>query len=142
MSKTQNQSNSLDNIKFVRDIKPETAASYSGGAAFINASSSPDVTVYKDTNSQGDSLSLNASSYDGFRFIGGNNGQDYSSGTNGFNDEITTISITRGDWTFYEDANFTNPIDGLTNIGPGTYDLAGLASNDQISSIQRVNPPG
>ena len=75
MSKINNQLNSLDQIKFVRDLTPEAAANYGGGAAFINSSNSPDVTVYKDTNSQGESLALNATSYDGFRNIGSIDGQ-------------------------------------------------------------------
>ena len=32
MSKINNQSNRLDNINFLQDITPETAANYSGGS--------------------------------------------------------------------------------------------------------------
>ena len=145
MSKSNNQSNSLDNIEFVEDISQETAANCSGGAGYLN-SSDPDVILHKDPNGMGDTLNVNAAIGDGLSNIGTNDGNG-GGGNNGFNDQTSSITILRGTWQFYSDDNFNTSIsttEGLTNfdqqvtrpLGPGNYNLG--ANNDMITSAVRI----
>lgn len=137
MSKNNNQSNSLSNIKFVQDISHESAADYSGGAGYLG-SGDPDVILYKDGNFQGVSLNLNAAIGDGLSNIGTNDGNG-GGGDNGFNDQATSIRILRGEWEFYSSRDFgTVPEDGATvqRLGPGEYNLFSL--QDKITSAKRL----
>jgi hypothetical protein len=142
MSKSNNQSNFLDNIKFVQDITPETAANYSGGAGRLNgAANDPDVIVYRDTNFRGDSLNLNAAIGDGLSNIGTRNGNG-GGGDNGFNDQISSIKILRGTWAFYSASNFGNTRESgqtVQNLGPGPAEYKTLPRlQDSITSAKRI----
>ena len=123
MLKSNNQSQSLYNIKGVRDIDPETAANYSGGKGYLYGDN-PDVILYTKANGQGASLNVNAASFDGVPNIG----ED-------FNDRISSIKIIRGEWRFFEDSNYG---DGRTGtLDRGFYNL-GFTINDDITSAFRV----
>ena len=147
MHKSNNESHSLSNIEGVQDITQETAANYSGGAGYLN-SSDPDVILHKDPNGMGDSLNVNAAIADTLSNIGTNDGNG-GGGDNGFNDQTSSITILRGTWRFYTEANTTTnlptnwfetinaPLNQITiPLGPGRYNLG--ANNDAITSAERV----
>ena len=126
------QFHSLSNIKGVRDINPEVAASYTGGRGVINHPTwSPDVILYSERNGKGKSRRINAATDDGIPNIG-----------EGFNDLTSSIRIKRGAWRFYGDTNYGNPgrgnsvDDGDFTRGPGFYNLG--ANNNKITSLRRI----
>lgn len=123
MIESNNQSQSLSNIEGVRDIDPETSASYSGGRGF-RFGSDPDVILYTKANGQGASLNINAASFDGLPNIG----ED-------FNDKVSSIRIRRGEWRFFKDANY----EGLRTPTLGAGKLYNIGkNNDEITSAFRV----
>lgn len=145
MSKINNQSNSLDNINFVRDISSEIAANYGGGISLRGARRvrggglvggvDPDVTLYDNRNRTGRSFRVNAATNDGVLNFGS------------FNDEASSVVIKRGVWEFYSDSDYNRgPNAGGSGIfsedprsfarGPGTYVLG--VNNDALSSLKRI----
>ena len=89
MTNTNNQQfKSLDSIEFVRDITPETAANYSGGAVAVT-----DVTLTSQECGQGMSFNSNKGIEDLRDF--------------GFNNATQHIAVNNDKtWRFYEHANF------------------------------------
>jgi hypothetical protein len=97
MSQLKNQSESLKSIDFVRDISPETASNYSGGALAIT-----DVTLFSEDNAQGLQLGTNKKIEDLSDF--------------GFNDATAFVAVNNGQtWRFYEDADFQG---NFIDVGP------------------------
>ena len=129
------QSQSLSNVKGVRDLDPETAANYSGGRGVINHPRwIPDVILYSEKNGKGKSIRINAATDDGIPNVG-----------DGFNDLTSSVWIKRGAWKFYEDSEYNEgPDQRGDNFGteqsftrePGFYNLG--ANNNLISSLKRI----
>lgn len=127
-NKNNHQSNSLDSIKFVQNIDPQTAANYSGGAGRINdGNNDPDIILYEDANQQGQSIGINASIGDGIDNLANEIGE--------FNDKTSSIKILRGQWRFFDDAGSS---EGSPVFGPGSFDTLPAESNDILTSVQRV----
>ena len=129
------QFDSLSNIKGVRDINPEVAASYTGGRGVINHPTwSPDVILYSERNGKGKSRRINAATDDGIPNIG-----------EGFNDLTSSIRIKRGAWRFYSNSLYNDndaPLEAYSEPGqdftrgPGFYNLG--ANNNKITSLKRI----
>ena len=138
MSKINNQSNSLDKVKFVRDIDTETAANYSGGVSLAGASEKrggalvgggdPDLIVYLDANEGWLGLTINSATGKGI--------DDLGNAASVFNDRISSFTIRRGRWRFYENSTYRG-IAGRRSYGPGVYNVT-PRFNDSISSLRRV----
>ena len=131
MSKINNQSNSLDKVKFVRDIDTETAASYSGGEGFLYGRN-PDVILYKGKNGTGQSLGLNAATGDGLRNFGLNGSFETT-----FNDTVSSIRVRRGSWQFWRDSGYRGDTTGLLRPGK-LYNLG--YNNNELTSAARLQP--
>ena len=128
MSKINNQSKSLDNIKFVRDIDLENAAKYSGGAVrFNDGNNDPDVIFFSDSNFRGRRLNLNASTGDGPRLF-----------PRSFNDVTSSLIVRKGTWIFYKDANYGGGNQEALLLRPGSYRQVPSNRNDQFSSARRI----
>ena len=57
---------------------------------------------------------------------------------NSFNDQVSSMVIVEGSWTFWRDANFSEP--ASRTLGPGIYSFVeqfGIP-NDSISSLSSV----
>lgn len=131
------QSQSLSNVKGVRDLDPETAANYSGGRGVINHPRwIPDVILYSEKNGKGKSIRINAATDDGIPNVG-----------DGFNDLTSSVWIKRGAWKFYDDTNYNgenSPRQSSNSLakrqsftrGPGFYNLG--ANNNRLSSLKRI----
>jgi hypothetical protein len=134
MTENNDRSHSLYNIELVQDITPETAVSYSGGAARVNdGNGDPDVILFTQDNFDGAPLNLNASIGDGFANIGFQDGQG-GGGSTFFNDNVDSIEIKRGRWQFFGDAGFKG--ESTRIVGPGKYnDLPGTS---RITSAFRI----
>jgi Beta/Gamma crystallin len=131
MSKIDTQSNSLYNIKFVRDISSETAANYNGGAELVlgNTNTFADIVLHKDTNAKGQKLGVDSP---GGEIINIGVFPDGSETT--FNDTVSSITVNKGAWQFFTDSGASGDTGFLT---PGrTYNLG--ANNDAITSIRRI----
>ena len=133
MLKNNKQFHSLSNIKGIRDLNPEVAASYAGGIGVINHPTwSPDVILYSEKNGKGKSIRINAATDDGIPNVG-----------EGFNDLTSSIRIKRGAWKFYSETKFNVPTPGNSadgeqsfTRGPGYYNLG--TNNNKISSLKRI----
>ena len=137
MLKNNNQSHSLFNVKGVRDIDPEMAASYTGGRGVINHPTwKPDVILYSEKNGKGKSIRINAATDDGIPNVG-----------DGFNDLTSSVRIKRGAWKFYEDFGYNvgtgnqagekEASGGNSFIrGPGFYNLG--INNNNITGLRRI----
>lgn len=133
MFKINNQSNRLDNINFVQDISPETAANYSGGADFIFGSSTEfaDIVLHKDPNGTGQAMGINAP-------VGElvNIGL-FPGGETTFNDVVSSITTQFGtQWQFFENADGTGNT-GIASLDNGVTNL--LENDDKITAIMRIN---
>lgn len=131
MSKINNQSNRLDNINFVQDITPETAANYSGGISYVfgnDIGDRADVVLYKDPGQQGQQIGINAAPGESTN-IGLANGRDTT-----FNDEVSSIRVNRGSWQFFADTNLGGNTTGV--LAPGRYSLG--INDDEITDALRV----
>ncbi|MEO0014538.1 MAG: hypothetical protein RLZZ535_2927 [Cyanobacteriota bacterium] len=132
MTKINNQSNRLDNINFVQDISPESAANYSGGADFVLGSTEDfaNVVLHKDPNAQGQKLGINSSGGETINiglFPGGSETT--------FNDTVSSITVNEGGWQFFTDDGGRGDTTGALVAG-FTYNLG--ANDDAITSIRRV----
>ena len=114
------------------ELDNETAAACSGGVAYLYGSN-PDVILHKDSNGQGQSIGANASTGDGIRNVGFSDGKGGGFNTT-FNDTVTSITIKRGSWQFFDDSNYGGDTTG--RLGPGSYQLGHM--NDKITSFIRV----
>jgi hypothetical protein len=144
MPKINNQSNSLDSIKFVQDISPETAVNYIGGGIVSIGAAGPtfdsnaigaDIVFHKDPNGQGQKLGLSGDVLTANRAAGEfvNIGVLPNGGETTFNDTVSSITVNRGTWQF-----FTNADDGDTGfLAPGNYNLG--ANDDAITSIKLIS---
>jgi hypothetical protein len=143
MTKINNQSNGLDNINFVQDISPETATNYSGGAVSIGAAGptfdsnaiGADIVFHKDPNGQGQKLGLSGSvlttNNANREFV--NIGVLPNGGETTFNDTVSSITVNRGTWQFFTDAE-----GGDTGfLAPGNYNLG--ANDDAITSVKLIS---
>ena len=128
-----NQAQNLFALDTVQDLDDETAATCTGGAAYVNGPN-PDLFLYKDPNGTGGSLGVNAATNDGIPNVGAD-----------FNDKTSSITINRGVWEFYENAQYNNKdsYNPYVNrngqsvvLGPGNYNLG--ANNEKITSIKRL----
>ena len=134
MLKNNKQFDSLSNIKGVRDLNPETAASYTGGRGVINHPTwRPDVILYSEKNGKGKSIRVNAATDDGIPNVG-----------EGFNDLTSSVVIRRGAWKFYENSRY-NEVETESGTseegqsftrGPGFYNLG--ANNNKITGLKRI----
>jgi hypothetical protein len=142
MTKINNQSNRLDTINFVQDITPKAAANYSGGAVSIGAAAptfdsnaiGSDIVFHKDPNGQGQKLGLSGSVLNannaGGEFV--NIGVLPGGGESTFNDTVSSITVNRGTWQFFTDAE-----GGDTGfLAPGNYNLG--ANDDAITSVKFI----
>jgi hypothetical protein len=134
MSNINNQTQDLFAIDAVQDLDNETAATCSGGVGYLY-SSDPDVILHKDPNGQGLSIGVNAATGDGVPNIGFADGQGGGFETT-FNDSVSSITIKRGAWQFFDNDNYGGDTTGRLN--PGTYNLG--ANDDKITSAFRVAP--
>ena len=119
MSKINNQSQSLSNIKFIQDITPETAETYSGGAS---TSGLPDVILFSEPGRRGVSLGTNEAIADLSEF-------DFDNLT-----ESITVENSQT-WRFYEDPNFQGD---YIDVGPSTTTGVGDLTM-KISSLQAID---
>jgi hypothetical protein len=112
----------------VQDLDNETAATCSGGVAYVNGRD-PDVILYQHTDGQGRSMGVNASTGDGIPYVG-----------DAFNDITSSIRILRGVWGFYEHDQYNKWVGSSQSVilGPGYYYLG--ANNDKITSLKRLAP--
>lgn len=122
-------------IDAVQDLDNETAATCSGGVAYLY-SGDPDVILHKDPNGQGQSLNANASTGDGISNIGFTSGNGSGGQETTFNDSVSSITILRGTWSFFQNDNYGGDTTGL--LGPGTYNLG--HNDDRITSFFRNSP--
>ena len=127
-----NQTQDLFALDTVQDLDNETAATCSGGVGYLYGPD-PDVILHKDPNLQGQSMGVNARTGDGIPFIGTSDGQGGGFNTT-FNDTVSSITIRRGSWQFFDHAGYRGDTTG--RLGPGTYWLG--HNNDRISSVFRV----
>ena len=118
MTNTNNQQfKSLDSIEFVRDITPETAANYSGGAGV------PDITLFSgEANNKGFSFESNQGIED-LRDFGFNNNTGFIAN----NDSKT--------WRFYESPNFQGD---FIEVGPDQARRAG-DFGQKITSFKAID---
>lgn len=129
MTKINNQSNSLDNIKFVQDISPESAANYSGGADFVFGGGG-DIILHKDPDGQGQNMGIvNAEIGEVINIGLFSNGSETS-----FNDTVSSITTNVGAWQFFTDDGARGDTGvvvagGIANLG---------ANDDAITSIRRI----
>jgi hypothetical protein len=127
-----NQPQNLFALDTVEDLDNETAATCSGGVAYLYGNN-PDVILYKDPGLRGQSIGANASTGDGIRNIGFSDGKGGGFSTT-FNDQVSSIRILRGSWQFFDKAGFRGDTTG--RLGPGTYWLGHM--NNKITSLFRV----
>lgn len=127
-NKSNNQSNSLDSIKFVKDIDPQTAANYSGGEGRVNgAAFDPDVILHQHSGFEGERPHLNAAIGDGISNLKNHPGN--------FNDRTSSIRVERGKWEFFTDKDYRGESTGVLSLG--WYELPDRF-NDKITSAKRV----
>jgi hypothetical protein len=90
----------------------------------------PEVVVYWDANYGGAEFRTNLAIY----YVGDN-----------WNDQISSVVVVSGTWTFYENANFNQNGGAQVTVGPGYYSFVengcfgGGMQNDSISSFQPVS---
>jgi hypothetical protein len=134
MAKINNQTQNLFALDTVQDLDNETAATCSGGLGYLYGPN-PDVILHKDPDSRGQSMGVNARTNDGILFIGSSDGKGGGLETT-FNDTVSSITIKRGTWQFFDHYGYKGDTTG--RLGPGTYNLG--HNNDRISSVLRVAP--
>lgn len=122
------------NLSAVKEINDEVAATCSGGVGYLYGSD-PDVILHKDPNLRGQAMGVNAATGDGIPNIGFSNGNGGGLSTT-FNDTVSSITIRRGSWQFFDNAGYRGDTTG--RLGPGTYWLGHM--NDKITSALRVAP--
>ncbi|MEH2001998.1 MAG: beta/gamma crystallin-related protein [Nostoc sp.] len=113
MSNTNNHGVDMDNDVLFKELNCEKAATIQGGAS---------AQVFTDANFSGTASNIFNTDIPGFQ---------------GFNDQISSIKVISGQWTFWSDANYSGS--GLI-LGPGNYsnlkNLNGGVYNDVISSAK------
>lgn len=109
-----------------------TAPAFAVG--FLNGSD-PDVILHKDPDGTGLTMGVNAATDDGVPNIGFSDGQGGGFETT-FNDTVSSITILRGAWQFFDDSNYRGDTTG--RLDPGSYNLGHM--NDKITSAFRVAP--
>ncbi|GAA6623674.1 beta/gamma crystallin-related protein [Scytonema sp. NUACC26] len=116
--------NQFEEIPAIKELDDELAATCSGGIVRFGGNN-PDLILYSDSDSSGRTLRVNASIGDG-----PNNLRDQN-----FNDVTSSISIIRGTWSFYRDADKKN---FLFTLRPGDQFNVYSSQNDLISSLLRI----
>jgi hypothetical protein len=116
MLKTKDDFQNLEATLAVKELDNQTAAAIQGGAA---------MTLYRHTNLGGDILA---------EFDGGG----VRTMSSNANDQASSVTITEGEWAFYEDSEWNQLSIGEDSVvlGVGSWNFSGL--NDKISSFRRV----